>query len=248
MNSNTIHGKVVLITGASSGIGEVTARLLAKEGATVVLAARRKDKLQKIAEDIARDGGVASCHEVDVTKKSQVDKMIADATAQHGRIDALVSNAGLMALSPIASAKTGEWDRMIDLNIKGMLYGIAAIWPVFEKQKSGHFINIASIAGLKVAPGNTVYCATKHAVRALSEGLRMESLGKFRVTVVSPGYVESELMYGTSDETTRNGVVEAYKQNAIPADSIAEAISYAISQPDHTSINEIVVRPTVQEF
>ncbi|MDF9832254.1 NADP-dependent 3-hydroxy acid dehydrogenase YdfG [Ereboglobus sp. PH5-5] len=231
MNSGNIHGKVVLITGASSGIGETTARLLARQGATVV-----------------RDGGVASCHEVDVTQKDQVEKMIAAAAAQHGRIDALVSNAGLMALSPIASGKTGEWDRMIDLNIKGMLYGIAAVWPVFEKQKSGHFINIASIAGLKVAPGNTVYCATKHAVRALSEGLRMESRGKFRVTIVSPGYVESELMYGTSDEATRNGVVEAYKQNAIPADSIAGAILYAISQPDHTSVNEIVVRPTVQEF
>jgi NADP-dependent 3-hydroxy acid dehydrogenase YdfG len=240
--------KVVVITGASSGIGEATARRLAKDGATVALVARRKDRLEEIAKDIAANGGTASCHEVDVTQKKQVAEMIDAVVQKYGRLDVLVSNAGLMALSPISSGKVVEWDQMIDLNIKGILYGVAVVWPIFEKQNSGHFINIASIAGLKVAPGNVVYCATKHAVRALSEGIRMEAAGRFRVTTISPGYVESELKYGTSDEATRNSVVEAYQQNAIPAESIGNAIAYAISQPEDTAINEVVIRPTVQEF
>lgn len=244
-----IKDKVVVITGASSGLGEAAAKILAKHGAKVVLAARRRDRLEKLAKEIEAEGGVALACEADVTDKKQVEKTAAAAVEKFGRIDVLVNNAGLMALSPLSSGKTDEWDRMIDINLKGVLYGIAAVWPVFEKQNSGHFINISSVAGLKVsAPGNSVYSATKFAVRALSEGLRVESAGKFRVTTILPGYVESELKYGTSDEKTRDAVVGAYAKYEIPASSVGEAIAYAISQPDGTAINEIVLRPTSQEF
>lgn len=246
---NNIKDKVVIITGASSGLGEATAKMLARQGAIVVLVARRKDKLEKVAQDIIADGGNAFAYTMDVTKKEQFSEMLDDVMQKYGRVDVLISNAGLMALSTISSGKTDEWDRMIDINLRGVLYGIAATWPIFEKQKSGHFINISSVAGIKVsAPGNTIYSATKFAVRALTEGLRVESAGKFRVTLILPGYVESELMYGTSDEVIQDFVIEGYKKNAISADSVANAISYAISQPDDTAVNEIVIRPTVQEF
>jgi Short-chain alcohol dehydrogenase of unknown specificity len=244
-----ITGKVVVITGGSSGIGEATARRLAAEGAIVALAARRKDKLDQIAADIAMKGGKAMIYQVDVTNKSQVSAMVADVAANRGRLDVFVANAGLMANSLLSEGKTDEWDAMIDVNLKGVLYGVAAVWPIFTKQGSGHFISISSVAGLKVAaPGNSVYSATKFAVKALAEGIRVESAGKFRSTVLYPGYVESELKYGSSNEKVRNAVVEAYKQNEIPADAVANAILYAMSQPDNTGINEITIRPTVQEF
>lgn len=244
-----IKGKVVVITGASSGIGEATAWRLANGGATVVLAARRRDRLEKLAGEITGKGGKASFHEVDVTKKEQVAAMVQDAAAKNGRLDVLVSNAGLMANSFLSEGRTDEWDRMIDINLKGVLYGVAAVWPIFEKQGAGHFIAISSVAGLKVAaPGNAVYSASKFAVKALAEGIRVESAGKFRSTVLYPGYVESELKFGSSKESVRNAVVEAYGKNEIPADSVARAIAYAISQPDDTGINEITIRPTVQVF
>lgn len=244
-----INGKVVVITGASSGIGEATAKRLAADGAVVVLAARRKDRLEKVAKDIADAGGKASVYGVDVTKKDQVVTLVNDTAAKNGRLDVLVSNAGLMANSFLSEGKTDEWDRMIDINLKGVLYGVAAVWPIFEKQRSGHFIAISSVAGLKVAaPGNSVYSATKFAVKALCEGIRVESAGKFRSTVLYPGYVESELKYGSSNEKVRNAIVEAYGKNEIPADSVANAIAYAIAQPADTGINEITIRPTVQEF
>lgn len=243
-----IEGKVVLITGASSGIGEATARYLAGEGAAVALVARREDKLKKIAADITAKGGKASYHVADVSKNEEVAASTAAAAKQHGRIDVLVANAGLMAHSPLSAAKTMEWDAMIDLNIKGVLYGVAAVLPIFEKQNSGHFICISSVAGLKVAPGGAVYSATKFALKALAEGIRVESAGKFRSTVLYPGFVESELKYGASDEKIRAAIVDAYAKSEIPADSVAHAIAYAISQPDNTAINEITIRPTVQEF
>ncbi len=246
---DNIRNKVVLVTGASSGIGEAIARRLASDGATVVLAARRKDRLEKIAGEINAAGGKALFYVVDVTVEKQVKDMVDDVVSRLGRLDVLVGNAGLMAQAPIASLKVDEWDRMIDINIKGVLYGVAAAWPVFEKQQSGHFINISSVAGIKVAaPTATVYSATKYAVRALSEGIRAESAGKFRSTVICPGYVESELMYGSSDEKTRQAVIAGYEKYAIPADSVANAVAYAISQPSDTAINEIVIRPTSQEF
>ncbi len=247
MKQNT-QDKVVVITGGSSGIGEATARYLAAKGATVAIAARRVERLEKIVSEIEAAGGKAKAFSVDVTDKVQVDKLIADVLAAFGRIDVLINNAGLMAIAPMSQVRTDEWDRMIDINVKGLLYGIAATLPVFEKQQSGHFVNIASVAGIKVfGPGGTVYSGTKHAVRAISEGLRHEVGGKIRTTVVSPGAVASELKYGSSDEASRSGIVKFYKQE-IPADSIARAIAYAIEQPADVDVNEIVVRPTVQEF
>lgn len=246
---DNIQNKVVVVTGASSGIGEAVVRKLAKDGASVVLAARRKDQLEKIAGDITAQGGKAAYYVVDVTVEKQLKAMIDDVVDKQGRVDVLVGNAGLMAQSPLSSLKVDEWDRMIDINIKGVLYGVAAVWPVFEKQQSGHFINISSVAGIKVVAGRgTVYSATKYAVRALSEGIRVESAGKFRSTVIYPGYVESELMFGSSDEKTREAVIASYAEYAIPAISVANAVAYAISQPADTAINEIVIRPTSQEF
>ena len=246
---DNIGNKVVIVTGASSGIGEAIVRRLAAEGAAVVLAARRKDRLEKIAGDINASGGKALYYTVDVTVEKEVRELVDDVVARLGRVDVMVGNAGLMAQAPLSSLKVDEWDRMIDINIKGVLYGVAAVWPVFEKQNCGHFINISSVAGIKVAAGTgTVYSATKYAVRALSEGIRVESAGKFRSTVIYPGYVESELMYGSSDEKTREAVIAGYAKYAIPAASVANAVTYAISQPADTAINEIVIRPTSQEF
>ena len=246
---NNIKDKVVIVTGASSGIGEAVARKLASQGAVVALAARRKDRLEKITDEIKNAGGKASYYEVDVTASSQVKALVDDVVRQNGRLDVLIGNAGVMSMAPLSELKVDEWDRMIDVNVKGILYGVAAAWPVFEKQGNGHFINLASVAGLKVAaPNGVVYSATKYAVRALSEGIRIESAGKFRVTVISPGFIESELMYGSSDPASRDAIVAAYKQFAIPADTIANAVVYAVSQPENTSVNEIVVRATAQTF
>jgi NADP-dependent 3-hydroxy acid dehydrogenase YdfG len=248
--SANIKGKVVVITGASSGLGESTARHLASLGATVALGARRKDRLDAIVKSIQADGGKALAVAVDATKRAEVEGLVTKAIDTYGRIDVLLNNAGIMPIAPLALLKVDEWDRMIDLNIKGVLYGIAAALPHFQKQKSGHFINIASVFGIKIfAPGGTVYCATKAAIRALSEGLRMEVHGDgIRTTIISPGAVDSELKEGTSDEASSKAVNELYKQLAIPADSIARAIAYAIEQPADVDINEIVVRPTAQDF
>jgi NADP-dependent 3-hydroxy acid dehydrogenase YdfG len=243
-----ISGRIVVITGGSSGRGEATARHLAAKGATVAVAARRTDRLDAIVADIEGAGGMAKAYTVDVTDKTKVDTLIASVVADFGRIDVLVNNAGLMAIAPINQVRTDEWDRMIDINVKGLLYGVAAALPVFEKQGSGHFVNIASVAGIKVfSPGGTVYSGTKFAVRAISEGLRHEVGGKIRVTTIEPGAVDSELKFGSSHEASRDFVVEFYKQ-AIPANSVARAIAYAIEQPPNVDVNEIVLRPTVQEF
>ena len=243
-----IEGKVVVITGGSSGLGEATARHLAEKGAIVAIAARRRDRLDRIVADITRSGRRAKGYEVDVTQKAQIDALIANVMKDFGRIDVLVNNAGVMPLASLSQRRIDEWDRMIDVNVKGLLYGIAAALPVFEKQQAGHFINLGSVAGIKVfSPGGTVYSATKFAVRAISEGLRHEVGGKIRVTVVEPGAVDSELKSNTIDRASRDFVAEFYKQ-AIPASSVARAIAYAIEQPADVDINEIVLRPTVQEF
>jgi NADP-dependent 3-hydroxy acid dehydrogenase YdfG len=246
--SNNIENKVVVITGASSGLGEATARYLAARGAAVVLGARRTDKLELIAADIRAAGGKAEVLSTDVTSKEQVQALIDTGVRVFGRVDVLINNAGLMAIAPIDEVKTDEWDRMIDINVKGVLYGIAAALPQFRKQNSGHFINIASVAGVKVfSPGGTVYSGTKFAVRAISEGLRHEVGGSIRTTTIEPGAVDSELKLGSSHEQSSQFVQEFYK-SAIPADSVARAIAYAIEQPADVDINEIVLRPTVQEF
>jgi NADP-dependent 3-hydroxy acid dehydrogenase YdfG len=243
-----IEGKVVAITGASSGIGEVAARDLAARGAAVVLGARRVERLEVIAAEINAVGQKAKPFALDVTKKADVDSFVAGAVQAFGRLDVLINNAGLMAIAPLSEARTDEWDRMIDINIKGLLYGVAAALPVFQKQGSGHFINISSVAGLKVfSPGGTVYSGTKFAVAAISEGLRHEVGDRIRTTVIMPGAIDTELKSGTSDPASRK-FVNAFYEQAIPAESIARAIAYAIEQPANVDVNQIVIRPTAQEF
>ena len=244
---SNIEGKVVVITGASSGLGEATARHLASKGASVFLGARRMARLQTVVADIQRAGGQAAAMQVDVTRRAEVDAFVQAATEKFGRMDVLVNNAGLMALAPIEKTLVDEWDRMVDINIKGVLYGIAAALPVFARQKGGHIINIASVAGHKVSMGGAVYCATKHAVRAISEGIRQEVDG-IRTTIISPGAVQSELPLGISDPDTAAHIKAFYRQQAIPADAVARAIAYAIEQPADVDINEILLRPTVQEM
>ena len=244
--SNT-EGKVVVITGASSGLGEATARHLASKGASVFLGARRLDRLQAVVADIQRAGGRAAAMRVDVTRRAEVDAFVQAATEKFGRMDVLVNNAGLMALAPIAKTLVDEWDRMVDINIKGVLYGIAAALPHMQARKSGHIINIASVAGHKVSMGGAVYCATKHAVRVISEGIRQEVDG-IRTTIISPGAVQSELPLGISDPETAAGTKEFYRLTAIPADAVARAIAFAIEQPADVDINEILLRPTAQEL
>ena len=244
---SNIQGKVVVITGASSGLGEATARHLASKGASVFLGARRMARLQTVVADIQRAGGQAAAMQVDVTRRAEVDAFVQAATEKFGRMDVLVNNAGLMALAPIEKTLVDEWDRMVDINIKGVLYGIAAALPVFARQKGGHIINIASVAGHKVSMGGAVYCATKHAVRAISEGIRQEVDG-IRTTIISPGAVQSELPLGISDPDTAAHIKAFSRQQAIPADAVARAIAYAIEQPADVDINEILLRPTVQEM
>jgi NADP-dependent 3-hydroxy acid dehydrogenase YdfG len=234
--------KTVAVTGASSGIGEATARRLAADGHRVLLGARRTDRLERLVEEITEEGGTAAFRELDVTDVASMRSFIDAALGEYGRIDALVNNAGLMPLSPLEALKTDEWDRMIDVNVRGVLHGIAAALPAMRAQGGGHFVNIASVGAYEVSPTAAVYCATKFAVRAISEGLRQESAGDIRVTLVSPGVTESELADTISDPEAREAM-KSYRAVALPASAIAEAIAYAISQPSQVDVNEIVVRP-----
>ena len=246
---NNIAGKVVVITGASSGLGEAMARHLASLGAKVVLGARRFERLEKLVAEIESKKGRAVAVSTDVTKRQDLERLARTAVEQFGRLDVLVNNAGIMQLSSIDKLKVDEWDRMIDVNIKGLLYGIAAVLPVMNKQQGGHIINVASVAGLKVfSPVGTVYSATKFAVRAISEGLRAEAGANIRTTIISPGAIESELKEGSTDPDAQDVVGEFYRANQIPADSVARAVAYAIEQPIEVDVNEIVLRPTAQEF
>ena len=246
--SNNIEGKVVVITGASSGLGEAAARHLCAQGASVVLGARRQDRIQALAGELTGSGGKAIAVTTDVTHREQVKNLIDAAVQAQGRIDVMINDAGLMPQAPLERLKIDEWDRMIDVNIKGVLYGIAAALPYMKQQKAGHFINVSSVAGHKVGPGFAVYAATKHAVRALSEGLRQEVKPyNIRTTVISPGAVATEL----PDSITEPDVAEAVRKRyeiAIPADSFARAVVFAISQPDDVDVNEILFRPTKQEY
>src|SRR2546425_6734319 len=251
MGTSNIADKVVVITGASSGLGASTAKLLARHGAKVVLGARRKDRIDAVVQEIAVAGGTATGGAADVTKRADVEALIQGAVDRFGRVDVMVNNAGIMSIAPIQLLKVEEWDRQIDVNIKGVLYGVAAVLPQMQKQKSGHIINLASVFGIKVfAPGGTVYCATKSAVRALTEGLRLELHSKnIRCTMISPGAVATELPEASSDEATRKNLREFYKSVvAIPAESVAKAIAYGIEQPADVEIDGIVIRPTAQEF
>ena len=233
--------KIVLITGASSGIGEATARTLAAAGATVVLGARRTDRLEQVASEIAQAGGVARVSALDVTRRGDMDTFAKRALDEFGRIDVIVNNAGVMPLSPMAALKVDEWDQMVDVNIKGVLYGVAAVLPAMNAQGFGHIINIASIGGLHVTPTAAVYCATKFAVRAISDGLRQEN-ERIRVTCVCPGVVESELADSISDEKAREEM-RGFRAIALKPGAIAAAILHAMVQPADVDTTEIVVRP-----
>ncbi len=247
--SENIEGKVVVITGASSGLGEATARHLSDQGASVVLGARRVERLQALADELSARGKKALAVATDVADCGQVQKLVDSAIQAHGRIDVMINNAGIMPQAPLDRLKVDEWDRMIDVNIKGVLYGIAAALPHMQRQKSGHFINVSSVAGRKVGPGFTVYAATKHAVRALSEGLRQEVKSyNIRTTVISPGAVATELPGSVNEPDVAEGIRKFYEQNAIPAESFARAVAFAISQPDDVDINEILFRPTRQQL
>ncbi|MFE1172876.1 SDR family oxidoreductase [Streptomyces sp. NPDC058773] len=241
----TEQPKVVLITGASSGIGEATARRLAADGHRVFLGARRTDRLEKLSDEIRGDGGTAAFRRLDVTSAEDMRSFVAAASAEFGRIDVLVNNAGVMPLSPLESLLVDEWDRMLDVNVRGVLHGIAAALPVMRAQGAGHFVNIASIGAYEVVPTAAVYCATKFAVRAISDGLRQESTGGVRVSVISPGVTESELADTITDPTARDAMT-AYRATALPATAIADAIAYAVGQPPEVDVNELVVRPVAR--
>jgi len=248
-DNTTISGKVVVITGASSGLGEATARYLAERGATVVMGARRLERLEVLVDEITRRGGKASAHVTDVTDAAQVQALVDAAVEKHGRIDVILNNAGVMPHSPLERRKTDDWDRTIDVNIKGVLYGIAAALPHMQRQKSGHFINVSSVAGHRVGPGSVVYAATKTAVRVISEGLRQEvKPWNLRTTIISPGAVATELPASITEADIAKGIRQFYEQYAIPAESFARAVAFAISQPEDVDINEILFRPTRQEL
>ena len=242
-----ITNKVVIITGASSGLGEATARRLAKNGAKLMLAARREERLQALVNEIEQAGGTAKYQLTDVTNRSEVEALVKTTQEAYGQVDVLVNNAGLMPLSPLVATQVDEWDKMVDVNIKGVLYGVAAVMPLMQEQKSGHIINVSSVAGHKVFPGATVYCATKFAVKAISEGIRLESNGIVRSTNISPGAVATELGNSITHEETAKGM-DAIYEIAIDADAIARAITYAIEQPHDVDVNEIIIRPTKQEL
>jgi len=244
-----IQDKIIVITGASSGIGYSTAKALAKKGAKIVAGARRLDKLETLKKEITDDGGEIIICETDVTKKSDCDNLVKQAIDKYGTVDVLINNAGLMPLSFVKSLKIDEWDRMIDVNIKGVLYCTAAVVPTMVEKKSGHIVNISSVAGRVVFPAGSVYCATKHAVTAFSEGLRQElSVRKnIRITSIEPGVVQTELT-NTITEKALEAFVEKHKEmEGLKAEDISNAIIFAIDAPNHVNVNEILVRPTAQE-
>lgn len=244
---DNIRGKVVVITGASSGNGAVTARHLAERGARVVLGARRADRIEALANELKEAGHKATAVQTDVTSAEQVRKLVDTAVDTYGQIDVLLNNAGLMPLAPMEDAKIDEWDQMIDVNLKGTLYGIAAALPHMKTRKVGHIINVSSVYGHKMGPDATVYCATKFGVRALSEGLRSEVKPyNIRTTVISPGAVATELLEHTSVKEIREQTEDFVSQIALPADSFARMVAFAINEPADVDVNEILFRPTAQ--
>lgn len=244
-----IKDKVAIVTGASSGIGYATAMALSKAGAKVAIGARRTDKLAKLEEEIKQNGGEVFSQKLDVTQKSECDSFVDAVLKKWGSVDILVNNAGLMPLSFIKNLKVDEWDQMIDVNIKGVLYCTAAVISHMKEKKSGHIVNLSSVAGRIVFPSGSVYCATKHAVTALSEGLRQEfsTRTNIRVTCIEPGVVATELTNTITDESLQSFVENSKKMQSLHADDIANAILYAVESPAHVNVNEILVRPTTQE-
>ena len=242
-----MSSKTIVIIGASSGIGEATAMRLAGDGHRVVLAARRAERLNQVTERIAAVGGRATAHAVDVTDQAAVAALADSVVSEFGRLDVVVECAGLMPLAPLAALKIEDWDRMIDVNIRGLLYSIAAVLPQFQRQGGGHFVTIASTSAREVLPASAVYCATKFAARAITEGLRLESDPAIRVTTVSPGVTETELLDSVTDPAAQELAQAVWARMAMSPDAVAAAISFAISQPD-VDVNEIVVRPTGQRY
>ncbi len=243
---SNIQGKVILITGASSGIGEGTARVLAERGAHVVLGARRTGKLEKLAGEINAKGGSARFRALDVTSLEDMEAFVAFAKKEFGRVDVLINNAGVMPLSPLEARKIDEWNQMIDVNIRGVLHGIAAALPGMKQQGVGQIVNVSSIGGHSVVPTGAVYCATKFAVRAISDGLRQENTD-IRVTVISPGVVESDLASTITHASTQKAM-EDFRKIAITPDAIGRAIAFAVEQPDDVDVSEIIVRPTASPY
>jgi NADP-dependent 3-hydroxy acid dehydrogenase YdfG len=248
MESGTdgIRGKVIAITGASSGIGEATALLLAERGARVLLGARRIDRLNTIVSQIVAAGGEACCAICDVTKREDLASLVQLARDQFGQLDVLISNAGIAPISLMDELRVQDWDAMIDVNVKGLLHGIAAALPVFRAQGFGQFVNVLSTAGLKIVPTMAVYAGSKNAARAISEGLRQESGPNLRVAVISPGFVRTELADSMTNLAMKAKITEQSKQMAIAPEAIARAIAFAIEQPPDVDIGEIVIRPTAQ--
>lgn len=244
--SDGIKDKVIVVTGASSGIGQATAILLAERGAKVVLGARSLDRLHTLAQHIINSGGEVAYARTDVKKRDDLSSLIKLACDKYGKVDVLINNAGIGPISPLDDLRVEEWEEMIDVNIKGVLYGIAAALPIFRKQCFGHFINTASTAGLKTVSNQSVYSATKFAVRAISEGLRQEAGDKLRVTVISPGFVNSPFVESIADSTLKTQLMESRDKFAISPEAIARAIAFAIEQPADVDVSEIVVRPTAQ--
>jgi NADP-dependent 3-hydroxy acid dehydrogenase YdfG len=241
-----IKDKVVVITGASSGLGEATARRLAREGAKLVLGARRLERLRALAEELSL--GDDAVVQTDVTDREQVENLVKHAVQTHGRVDAIINNAGLMPLSPLEALRVEDWDRMIDVNLKGTLYGIAAALPHMKEQQGGHVINVSSVAGHTVNPGGAVFSATKYGVRVISEALRQEVKPyNIRTTVISPGAVATELPGSVTEPDVAEGVNALYESVAVPADSFASMVVFAMSQPEDVDVNEILFRPTAQE-
>jgi NADP-dependent 3-hydroxy acid dehydrogenase YdfG len=241
-----VQGKVIAITGASSGIGAATARLLAARGAKVVLGARRLDRLEALASEITAAGGEAAYARTDVSQRADVTALIELACERYGKLDVLINNAGIGLISPLDELRVEDWDAMIDVNIKGTLYGIAAALPVFRRQEFGHFVNVLSTSGLRIVPLQSVYAGTKNAVRAISEGLRQEAGDKLRVTIISPGFVHTDFADSMTNPEVKAQIIAARDKMAISPDAIARAIAFAIEQPADVDVGELVVRPTAQ--
>ena len=242
-----IEGKVAVITGASSGIGEATARLLAERGAAVVLGARRAERLDKLAQEIRDRGGHAIPCPTDVTRPEDLQRLAGRAVAEFGRLDVLVSNAGISKIGPMSDLDVDGWSAMIDVNLRGVLHGIAAALPVFRRQGRGHFVTTVSTAGLKIVPTMAVYAATKNAVRTVMEGLRQESTdGVVRTTSISPGFVDTELDSSIDDAAVRERIRRNMSDFGLPPAAVARAIAFAVEQPDGVEIGDIVIRATVQ--
>lgn len=243
----SLDDKVVAITGASSGIGAATARRLANGGAAVLLAARRADRLEVLADEIRATGGRVGTATVDVTRAEDLRRLVETAVSQYGKLDVLISNAGIGPISPMTARRRADWDAMIDVNLRGVLHGIDAALPVFEEQGRGHFVTIVSTAGLKIVPTMAVYAATKNAVRTVLEGLRQESTdGKLKTTAISPGYVRTEFGDSVTDPAIRAEIGRGMKAFALDPDAVARAVEFVIDQPWDVEIGELSIRPTVQ--